>query len=130
MPIPLKSHGFYTRNYIKAGLIGRILIKRYICPYWGRTVSFLPYFCILYFQYSGELIVKYISGILKWSGTLNSFIKAVKNKCEDIFIERQHVYFYARRFIENLNHICIGLRQMDAWVFLFNQDDDKKKEDQ
>jgi len=58
MPVKMKKHGFYERYYIKAGFSRKILIRRYYCPYCGKTVSFIPHFCLPRFQYCSEIIMK------------------------------------------------------------------------
>ncbi len=62
VPVPLKKHGFYVRYLIDTDFQGEILIRRYYCPYCGRTVSYLPSFCLPYFQYSLLMIYLVLRG--------------------------------------------------------------------
>lgn len=127
MPVKLKKHGFYTRNYIGIKFIGKILIRRYICPVCGRTICYIPSFCIPYYQYCGELIAALINGWSEWKQSLNSYLEFIRKKFPNLFIDRQHLYFYTKRFTNNYIHICTGLRQIDSGAVIPNKETDKKK---
>ena len=127
MPIKLKKHGFYSRHYIKAGFCKKILIRRYLCPYCGKTISFLPHFCIPHFQYCGELIVRYIYSTIARDSPLNICLAILRKVFIDICIERQHVYYYNKRVCKNLVHIQHGLRQIYPNVSLPSGDLEKRK---
>jgi len=78
VPIPPKKHGFYQRNCLDFNYRGRIIIRRYYCPYCGKTVSYLPSFCLPYYQYSLAIIylilVSYFSANMSYSSILSHLI--------------------------------------------------------
>jgi len=129
LPIAPKPHGFYTRNCIDESFSGRILIRRYYCPHCGMTFSYLPSFCLPYYQYSPRLIFLlifcYFSLCLHYSGIL----RLMKPKLgPHILWGRQHLAFYTTRFLANLKAIQLGLRQLLPWdVHLPEETVDKKK---
>jgi hypothetical protein len=90
-------------------------------------VSFIPCFCIPYFQYDAEFIVFLISQWTVWQGSLDSYVRFIKRKFNNLFIERQHIYFYTRRFMNNHTHICAGLRQMNTTASIPDKDINKKE---
>ncbi|WP_220427500.1 DUF6431 domain-containing protein [Desulfotruncus alcoholivorax] len=55
--VPPQKHSFYERNIIDTNFCGRILIRRYYCKHCGKTISYLPSFCLPYFQYTVEIII-------------------------------------------------------------------------
>jgi len=61
MPVKLKKHGYYKRFFISKNFTGVLYIRRYICPICGRTVSFLPYFCISHFHVFSFRNTQYIT---------------------------------------------------------------------
>lgn len=110
--IKMKKHGFYARYFITCGFIKKILVRRYICPDCGKTVSFLPHFCIPHFQYDIDLIIYYMKRAINKKGTLRACIDEIRNMYPDILICRQHILFYMKRFINNITFIQYGLRQI------------------
>ncbi|MDA8227117.1 MAG: DUF6431 domain-containing protein [Desulfitobacterium hafniense] len=114
VPRPPKGHGYYERNILTLEFEGRILIRRYYCPYCKHTFSYLPSFCLPYFQYSLELIFYAIFfHFFKWAVLLMSLIPTYPvNWCV------QHQQFYAKRFLNNRKLIQVGLRQLLAEVQL------------
>ncbi len=125
--ITMKKHGFYKRYFITNGFNKMILIRRYICPECGRTVSYLPYFCTPFYQYYIGLIVKYIKDVMDYLPTLKACIERFKRDNPDIMIERQHIYFYMKRFKQNIVFIQHGIRQLLPYVIYNSNGDDKNK---
>lgn len=106
--VPPEKHGFYERNIIDAGFAGRIKIRRYYCPYCGMTFSFLPSFCLPYFQYSLALIFFTLCcHFFRLIWVLHIFTQAYQ-----LSLQRQHRQFYARRFSGNLHGIKLILRSL------------------
>ena len=99
MPVRLEKHGYYKRFFISKKFFGVLYIRRYICPICGRTVSFLPYFCISYFQYSALEILNILYELYHSGISLEKLVK--KTKEELPFIDRRHINFYRRRIIRN-----------------------------
>lgn len=99
MPVKLKKHGYYKRFFISKNFTGVLYIRRYICPICGRTVSFLPYFCLSYFQYSALEILNILYEFYQDGISLEKLIKKTKEKLP--FIERRHINFYRKRIIRN-----------------------------
>jgi len=118
MPVRMKKHGFYKRYYTKAGFSGKILIRRYYCPYCGKTVSFIPHFCLPRFQYCSEIILKCIEKTLNRKCSLNLCLYELQSQYPGFSISRQHMYFYTKRFKDNLNFIEYGLRQISGSITL------------
>lgn len=107
MPVHLKKHGYYKRFFISKNFVGVLYIRRYICPICGRTVSFLSYFCISYFQYSALEILNILYEFYHDVISLEKLIK--KTKEELPFIERRHVNFYRKRIMRNRKLIQYAL---------------------
>lgn len=126
-PIPLKKHGFYLRYLIDSGFYGKILIRRYYCPYCGRTVSYLPSFCLPYFQYSLVLIYLVISGYFQDELTRTQILAMVSAQYEGLQLEEQQLSFYIHRFLRNLNRIKVGIRQILPEAVLPEEIQDKNK---
>jgi hypothetical protein len=112
--LPLKKHGFYRRNSIPGQLPRRILIRRYRCRFCGRTVSFLPGFCLPYFQYTLELIYQALQYRLHKLLSLRACLARFK----ELGWEPAHLRFYARRFLAGLARLKLVLRQMHPRVSL------------
>ena len=122
IPVAPKKHGFYARNAIDFKSVYRISIRRYYCPYCGRTFSYLPSFCLPYFQYTLELIfLGLLCHFFKLAFLLLAFLKARSVGCQ-----RQHLQFYGRRFLNNLKPIQLGIRQFMPEQELMNLDNKQK----
>lgn len=119
VPVPPKKHDFYERNCIDLGCSVRIKIRRYYCPYCGMTFSYLPAFCLPYFQYSSQILFLTLRcHFFKMLSFLSGFVKA-----HQLSLQRQHRQFYARRFLANLKRIQIVLRELLPGVVLPDDQD-------
>ena len=116
LPIPPQKHGFYDRNIIDEQFSDKILIRRYRCPYCGMTFSFLPSFCLPYFQYTLEIIFLSLLCFLGLDWAARDCLKAIISQYDALFLRRQNIEYYARRFLANLNLIKVGLRQMLPYI--------------
>jgi hypothetical protein len=125
--IAMKKHGFYKRYFITNGFNKKIFIRRYICLECGRTISYLPYFCTPFYQYYIELIIKYVKTVITYAGTQKACVEALKSHNPDILIERQHIYFYIKRFKDNVVYIQHGLRQLTPDVSYRVNENDKEE---
>jgi hypothetical protein len=121
LPHP-KKHDFYERNCIDIGFARRIKIRRYYCPHCGMTFSYLPAFCLPYFQYSLRII--FIT--LRWQffRLVPFLIRFIQEQQLDL--QRQHRQFYARRFLANLKRIQIVLRELAPGLVLPDDEDIRK----
>jgi hypothetical protein len=111
MPIPPKKHGFYERNCLDVTYRGRVLIIRYYCPFCGRTISYLPSFCLPYYQYSLAVIYMVIVNHIKSGMSYAGIIRHLRRHHPNLHLGLQHIEFYILRFLMNLHSIQIGLRQ-------------------
>lgn len=116
VPLPPMPHGFYSRNIITRRFADRILIRRYYCKYCGHTFSYLPSFCLPYYQYAMEMI---FLGLLFHFYRLLPFLNAL---VLSMHWQRQHLQFYRCRFKANLKLIQLILRQLIPGVILPVQD--------
>jgi hypothetical protein len=121
--LPPEKHGFYDRNVIDEKFEGRIMIRRYYCKYCGKTVSFLPSFCLPYFQYTIEMILTVLCYMLDAQHSLRVCLQLLKH----LHWSPAHLQFYVRRFLTNLKFIKIGLRQLLPRVDLPEDTLDKKE---
>lgn len=121
IPMPPRPYGYYTRNVISLNFNGRIMIRRYLCPKCGHTFSYLPAFCLPYYQYSLALIW---ANLLCQFFNMLTFLKALMNS---VHWQRQHLQFYRRRFKNNLKFIQLVLRQLMPTVKLPDDIDKKEK---
>lgn len=127
MPIFPKKHGFYKRNCLDFAYRGPILIRRYYCPYCGKTVSYLPSFCLPYYQYSLAVIYLVITNYFKSSMSYDRTVRQFRDHYPDLQLSIQHIEFYILRFLMNLYAIQIGLRQFWSDIALTDFDLDIKK---
>ncbi len=111
MPIPPKKHGFYERNCLDFTYRGRILIRRYYCPYCGKTISYLPSFCLPYFQYSLAVIYVVITNQIDSNMSYAQILRQFRDYYPELPLGMQNIEFYLLRFLMNLHTIQIGLRQ-------------------
>jgi hypothetical protein len=111
MPVRMKKHGFYRRYVITQKFSGYIYIRRYICPYCGRTVSFLPSFLVPYFQYALPYILAFLNGYFKRRQSLRKYVEWFRRK-KDGFSRRHFRYYISRMFV-NRNLIQYYLNLTD-----------------
>jgi hypothetical protein len=122
IPIPPKKHAFYERNCIDLECAIRIKIRRYYCPHCGMTFSYLPAFCLPYFQYSSRII--FLTLRCHFLKTLSFLIRLIE--AHQLGLQRQHRQFYARRFRANLKRIQIVLRELIPGLLLPDDQDIEK----
>lgn len=118
IPIPPKKHGFYERNSLGFCYRGKIIIRRYYCPCCGKTISYLPSFCLPYFQYTLAVIFQVLVEHLIAAMSYNRIIQKFKRKHNKLHLQTQHIAFYILRLLMNLNAIQIGLRQLKPDISL------------
>ena len=116
--IPPKKHGFYSRNAIEPNFSERIDIRRYHCKYCGKTISYLPCFCLPYIQYTLETVFFGLVCHFSLEFSLAVCVKLFRAVSRYIYWTYQHLQFYASRFILNLKRIYIILRQLLPGVIL------------
>lgn len=127
IPIPPKKHGFYERNCLDFVYRGQILIRRYYCPYCGKTISYLPSFCLPYYQYSLAIIYLVITNYIKSGMSYAQTLRQFRNNYPELQLGMQHIEFYILRFLMNLHSIQIGLRQFWPDIALPDSDLDIKR---
>ena len=108
--VQFKKHGFYDRYLLSIVYRAKILVRRYICPLCGCTLSFLPHFCLPGFIHALEHIFEYIYGMFYCSGSMKAALEDLNIKNSEINLSRQLVYHYRKRFLNNLSLIQSGLR--------------------
>jgi hypothetical protein len=116
--VQFKKHGFYYRYFISNYYKGLIQIRRYICPICGCTISYIPHFCLPGFAHALEHIFEYIYEVFYRKGSIKACLSDLNKKNSGIYISRQLLYHYRKRFINNLSMIQIGLRQISSNVRL------------
>lgn len=114
--VKLRKHGYYQRFFINKTFTGILFIRRYICPICGRTVSFMPLFCIPRFQYSGEDIIDLLYRVYHLGISLSGLIKEFKNIIPSI--TRRHLNYYRRRIGDNRKFIQYALNIMSPEFIL------------
>lgn len=125
--VPPQKYGFYQRNAIGANFCGRILIRRYYCKYCRTTISYLPSFCLPYFQYSVEIIFIALWYTLALHHSFPECLKLLKESFEHLHWGASHLQFYIRRFLANLNRIKMVLRQLIPRINLPEDGSDNRK---
>ena len=113
--VQFRKHGFYERYYISNIYDGKIVIRRYICPICGHTISIMPDFCLPKYLHGLEQIFEYTFEAYHRVGTLRACLEALNIKI-GLNISRQLLYYYRKRFLENLTFIQHGIRQLDVEI--------------
>ena len=90
--VQFNKHGFYRRYFMSSKFSGKIYIRRYICPLCGRTISYLPYFCLPNFVYGVNTIITYLRKVLDNTGTLKNCLERLNKLYKNIEISRQLIY--------------------------------------
>lgn len=112
----LRKHGYYQRFFISKCFTGILYIRRYKCPVCGRTVSFLPIFCIPKYQYSGEDIIDSLYKLYHVGLSLSGLIKEFKDIIPSI--TRRHLNYYRKRIGDNRKLIQYALNIMSPEFIL------------
>lgn len=120
--VQFKKHGFYERSFVCSFFDGKIVVRRYICPLCGHTISLLPSFCLPRFIYAMEHILEYTYSAFHRRGTLRSCLDEL-NIAKGLNVSRQLVYKYRKRVLNTLNFLKLGIRQMDSAIALPNEED-------
>lgn len=113
-----KKHGFRKRWYVSKGFIGRIIIRRYICPCKRFTISMIPDFCLRRYTTSFEHIFEYVYRIILSKKKLKEILKELNNENGPLKISRQQGYFYRKRFLKNIKFLEIGIRSLNSEIKL------------
>lgn len=108
VPVPPKEHGYYLRNAVSVTSYRRIKIRRYRCGYCGITFSYLPAFCLPYFQYTVDIIM--LTLWCHFSKLVRYLELFILTRC--LNIQRQLRSYYVQRFSNNYRRILVGLRMM------------------
>lgn len=116
--VKFKKHGFRERWYISNLYKGIIVIRRYICPCKGFTISMIPDFCLKCFTVALENIFKYTYDILTKNDTLNRVLNYLNSQNAHVEISRQQLYFYRKRIIQNIKHLEMGIRALNEKIAL------------
>ena len=122
----IQRFGFYRRSVLDGVFNGKILIRRYRCKYCKMTFSFLPSFCLPYFQHSLRIIFLTLLNTIGQEKTATEYQKIIREEYPKLSIYRQHIEFYLNRFKVNLKSIKLGLRQLMTEVKLPNEGDKKE----
>ena len=124
--VKYKKHGFYERYFSCNFFDGKIVIRRYICPECGHTISIMPNFCLPRYINALDHIFGYILNVFNRKGTIKSCLEKL-NKESGMNISRQLMYHYTKRFMDNLTFIQAGIRQLSLTVQLPSVEMDKKE---
>lgn len=125
-PIPPEKNGFYERNARDGEFSEKILIRRYWCIYCRTSISFLPSFCLPWYQNTLKIVFATIHRIIGLEWKPSDCLKSFAQEYPSLFLQRQHLEFYVRRFIKNTNLIKLGLRQLISDVELPPEGDKKE----
>ena len=99
MPVEMRKHGFYRRYIISQEYSGYIHVRRYICKFCKRTLSYLPNFAIPYFQYTVCYILSFLDGFFKTGNSLRNYVFGFKEKSGNF--SRKHFRYYISRLFQN-----------------------------
>lgn len=108
----IQRFGFYRRSVLDGVFNGKILIRRYRCKFCKMTFSFLPSFCLPYFQRSLRIIHLILLNTISQEKTATEYQETIKEEYPNLPIYRQHIDFYIKCFKTNLHSIKYGLRQL------------------
>lgn len=124
--VPPKKHGFYQRNSLDGEFAGKIFIRRYRCPYCEMTFSYLPSFCLPYYQYTLKIIFLALLCSLSMEWKARDTIKTLTYEYSLLQLTRQQLKFYAKRLCKNITRIKLGLRQLLPHQVLPPEKDEKE----
>ena len=117
IPKKMKKHGFYSRYLITTKFKGHIKVRRYRCSVCGRTVSFLPSFCIPRFAYGVEVVIGILKDLFR-KGSVRSVMKKWNKVISTI--TRRHLTWYRKRLWGNRKFIQLILNEMSPEYVDFN----------
>lgn len=123
--VTFKKHGYYERYYSCGEFTNKLAIRRYICASNGcnHTISMLPNFCHPRFINGIEVIFICLTEYFQRKGPIKQVLDVIK-KSTGMDISRQLIYFYSKRFTDNLVYIQSTLRILDSNIKL-PEDEDK-----
>lgn len=98
--VQFKKHGFYNRYLVTFDYSGLIVIRRYICPLCGCTISYIPDVSMTRFVLSTELIFQ----------SLYAYFKLVVLEIKQI--SRQLKRYYIKKFMSKITAIQTVLREI------------------
>jgi len=126
--VRFKKHGYYERYYNCEEFTDKIAIRRYICPSNGcnHTISMLPNFCHPRFINGIREIFICLTECFQRKGPINQVLDFIK-KSTGMDISRQLLYFYSKRFTDNLTYIKSTLRVLDSKIKLPEDEDKTEK---
>lgn len=119
-------HGFYQRNCSDGHSWYRIPIRRYYCPHCGTTVSFLPLFCLPWFQYGLMCLMKCLIARFLWHLSLKETLDRLKAEYPKLSWSVSQLHRYLSRFLANIPRIELVLRSVNPRCLL-GQSLDKTK---
>jgi len=125
----MQRFGFYKRSVLDGAFNKKILIRRYRCKYCKMTFSYLPSFCLPYYQHSLRIIFLILLNTISQEKTATEYQKTITEEYPKLPIYRQHIEFYLNRFKENLKSIKFGLRQLMPEVKLPDEGDKKEAQE-
>lgn len=121
-------HGFYSRYFLSSIYAGTIYVRRYICQCKGSTISLLPMFCLIRISIGFKELFKYIyDAYFRGVMTLTAILMSLNQSIDSINMSRQLLYFYRKRWLNNIKLLETGLRQINSKLDLPSKDLDNKK---
>lgn len=115
--VKYRKHGFYKRYFVCSFYDKKIVVRRYICPICGHTISFMPNICLPRYIHALEDIFQYIFKAFHRKGTLKACLEELNIEL-GLNMSRQLLYQYRKRFLENLTFLQSGIRQMVSEIEL------------
>ncbi len=117
-PQELLKHGYYTRYLVTEEYNGRIRVRRYKCPKCGRTVSMLPSFCLPWYTFGLDIIVKAMRHAVS-SGSVREAARKVVAATGNL--TRRQISFYLSRLRRNRILIEYGLKQISPEAIIYDK---------
>lgn len=97
-------HGHYLRGVITAEVCGRFGVHRFACARCGRTVSFLPDFCVPYKHY-GARVIQRVLCLLLLAGRLTKAVADPLTGANDAGYSAWAVRAWRAGFKANANNL-------------------------
>mgnify|MGYP000908869180 CR=1 FL=1 len=123
----IHKHGFYERNCCSGLGWYRIFIRRYYCRECGLTVSFLPLFCLPYFQYSLTCFMSCLLARFSHGLSLKEIQRWLREQHPRLHWSVSQIHRYLQRFLGNLPKIELVLRNLNPRYSLGPPTPDKEK---